>query len=105
MVIGEQRSKTFFAKKNDEVLTVSDLIASLYEIKSGKEIQRFDSEGVNPEVEDLGNGYFKITATPDITRKFQHGVEIWLDVCVGSEMRIFRGKFGIFYKSTLSNVL
>jgi len=104
-VQGEKREKTFFVKNSTTGLPVeiSYLIASLYEVKTNREIQRFDSDGVNPAPEDLGNGYFKFKFTEDITRKCPVGIEVWFDIYVGSLGRIFRGKFGTASKSTLSS--
>lgn len=105
-VQGEQREKTFYVKNKgtDEIIAISDLTASLYEVKTNREIQRFDSDGTNPAPIDLSGGYFKFVFTPDITRKCPVGVEVWLDIYVGSLERIFRGRFGTATKSPLSSV-
>lgn len=105
MYIGAEYSKTFFAKQGDEVIPATGITASLYDPKSQREYQRFDNGGTNPALEDLGEGYFKVTATPEISRKFPHGVEIWLAISIGSHKKIFAGVFGTFYTNPLSDVL
>lgn len=104
-VQGEQRDKTFYVKSKvtNLPIAISDLKASLYEVKTNKEIQRFDNEGTNPAPIDLGEGLFKFTFTADITRKCPVGVEVWFDIYVGSLERIFRGRFGTATKSPLSD--
>lgn len=105
MYQGEQISKTFFAMQGDEVIPITDLTASLYNPKTMQEFQRFDNDGTNPSIEDLGNGYFNITVTPDITRKLPHGVEVWISISAGSIKQIFAGVFGTFYKNPLTDEL
>lgn len=105
-VQGETRKKRFYiTDSNGIVVAISNITAVMYDIKSGAIVQRFDNGGVNPAVEDLGEGYVRITATPAITRKCPEGKEVWIDILVGNMERIFRGKFGTAYKSPLSNEL
>lgn len=103
---GETRKKRFYiTDSNGHVVAISNVVAIMYDVKSNAVIQRFDNGGVNPAVEDLGGGYVRITATPDITRKCPEGKEIWIDILVGNMERIFRGRFGTALKSPLSNEL
>lgn len=102
-VQGEERKKTFYVKSKEtgQPVSISDIKASLYEVKTNREVARFDSVTNKPT--DLGNGLYQFTFTSDITKKCPVGAEIWFDVYVGSMKRIFRGKFGVATKSPLSN--
>ena len=92
---GETIKKRFYiTDSNGLVVAITNIVAVMYDVKSGATIQRFDSGGTNPAVEDLGGGYVRITATPAITRKCPEGKEVWIDILVGNIERIFRGRFG-----------
>lgn len=102
---GDKLEKTFWIEDSEtgEAVDISNLVGMLYEVKTNRPIQRFDSDGVNPAPTDLGEGQFKFTFTPEITRLCPVGVEVWFDVWVGSMERIFRGRFGTALKSPLSD--
>jgi len=102
---GTKIEKIFWIEnaETSESVDISDVVGSLYEVKTNRVVQRFDNEGENPAPEDLGNNQFKFTFTPEITRRCPIGVELWFDVYAGNIERIFRGKFGTALQSPLSN--